>query len=128
MKKQVALLMILCLLAGCMTISSIYDGAKPSRIIDNNDGTMTFEFLFPPNDYDGNMAAQRINDYFASYIKEKGYAGYEIVSVNSQAIEKNSSSIGTFLSAWGSSASGQQNTNPSEKTYIRVLGQVKFKM
>jgi|GEM_PF-1770846 len=127
MKKILVIMFAVVILAGCMTVSSIYDGAKPSRIIENSDGLSTFEFLFPPNDFDGKMAAQRIDEYFARYINEKGYVGYEIVSVNSQSIEKASSSVGSFLSAWGSAESGQQNKSNPNKTYVRILAQVKFK-
>lgn len=130
MKKILVIMFAVAVLAGCMTVSSIYDGAKPSRIVDNSDGTTTFEFLFPPNDFDGKMAGQRLDEYFTNYIKEKGFTGYEIVDVNSKAVEKTSgaSSFGSFLSAWGSAESGQENKSKPSKTYIRILAQVKFKM
>ncbi|MGA2380352.1 MAG: hypothetical protein ABSG85_13710 [Spirochaetia bacterium] len=129
MKKILVVLFAGALLAGCMTVSSIYDGAKPSRIVENSDGSSTFEFLFPPNDYDGNMAGQRIGEYFANYIKEKGFTGYEIVSVNSQTVDKasGSSSFGAFLQNWGNGAQGKEANASPNKTYIRVLAQVKFK-
>jgi hypothetical protein len=82
MKKILVLLGVVALLGGCMTVSSAYDGATPSRTSENADGSRTFEFLFPSNVFDGNMATQRINEYLTLYVKENGLISYEVLSTN----------------------------------------------
>jgi hypothetical protein len=82
MRKILILLSAVALLAGCMTVSSAYDGATPSRTSENADGSRTFEFLFPASVYDGNMATQRIDEYLTRYVKENGLTSYEVLSTN----------------------------------------------
>lgn len=81
MKKS---LIILCavMLAGCMSVSSTYDGAKPVHSVQNTDGSATFEFLFEGSEFDGIKASQRIDEYFAGYRNEKELGGYEIMDIS----------------------------------------------
>jgi hypothetical protein len=91
--------------AGCVAFPSAYDGAKPSQTAVNIDSSTTFEFLFPTNDFDEDMARQRIDEYFTRYINEKGFTSYEVVSVSSSDTEV--------------------EPNP-RKTNTRILVQVRF--
>jgi len=105
MKKILILLCTAALLAGCMTVSSAYDGATPSRAVENPDGTRTFEFLFPTSVFDGNKATQRINEYLTRYIRDNGMTSYEVMST----------------------AYSQTDIQEMRRTrYTRVLAQVQF--
>ena len=130
-KMLVAGLLVLGLV-GCAStpMSSIYDGAKPSHVIANGDGSTTFEFMFPYADFDGNMAMQRINEYLNSYTKDQGLTGYEILNVDARVIEKTStgSTVGAALQNWGSGLQGSTQTHEARKDqFVRALVQVKFK-
>ena len=68
MKKVLVILLAIAVLGGCAStpMSSVYDGAKPSHVIQNGDGTTTFEFVFPYGGWDQDMAKQRINEYLTN--------------------------------------------------------------
>jgi uncharacterized lipoprotein YajG len=105
MKRILLLLGAAALLAGCMTVSSAYDGATPSRTVENTDGSTTFEFLFPANVFDENMATQRINEYLTLYTRENALSSYDILSTSYS----------------------QTDVQEIQKTrYTRVLAQVEF--
>lgn len=82
MKKILVLLGVAAFLAGCMTVSSAYDGATPSRTAENTDGSKTFEFLFPASVFDETMAAQRINEYLTLYVRENALSSYDVLSTS----------------------------------------------
>ena len=91
MKKILVVLFVSVCVAGCVALPSAYDGAKPSRTVMNIDSTTSFEFLFPTNAFDEDMARQRIDEFFASHVKQKGFASYEVVSVSYSDTEIQSS-------------------------------------
>ena len=133
MKRILGVLFTVAVLAGCAStpMSSIYDGAKPSHVIENGDGSTTFEFVFPYDDFDGKMAMQRINEYLISYSSGKGFSGYDIENVDGKVIDKPNGGhvLGAFLSNWGNNEA-QNNRPPVEARkdqFIRALVQVKFK-
>ena len=111
-------------------MSSIYDGAKPSHVIENGDGSTTFEFMFPYADFDGKMALQRINEYLTNYTSEKGMAGYKIVNVDGKVIEKTStgSKLGRHFKHGDPALADRGETHEAKKDqFVRALVQVEFK-
>ena len=134
MKKILSVLLALVVLAGCAStpMSSVYNGAKPSHVIANGDGSTTFEFMFHyDNDWDGNMAMQRINEYLTSYASQNGFSGYDTINVDGKVIEKTNtgSAIAAGFANFGAgySHSDSPPVEPKKDEFVRALVQVRFK-
>jgi type IV pilus biogenesis protein CpaD/CtpE len=130
MRKALAVLAA-ALLAGCMSapMSSVHDRARPSHMIENGDGTTTFEFLFPYDDaWDRNMAMQRINEYLATYARVNGLSGFDTISAATQLISKiGSASVALDLVADAARAASGETSAPEQARFVRVIDQVKFR-
>jgi hypothetical protein len=89
-KKLPIIFVLFVLISGCasITVSSIYDTARPNHIVLNEDGSTTFEFLFPAEDYDGTAALERIHEFLGKYSAENGFMGYDVLNTNGATLEK----------------------------------------
>ena len=89
--KKLMIITLVALMAGCattVTVSSIYDVAKPNRITTNKDGSTTFEFLYRMADYDEVVAEHRIHDCLERYAAEKGFIGYDVLTTNGVTVDQ----------------------------------------
>jgi hypothetical protein len=130
MKKILVAVFAVALLAGCATISSIYNGARPNKVVENRDGTITFEFLFPAKGIDSKMALQRMDEYLAGYASDNGFSGYDQISFDVSVVETTNggSVVAAAFGTWGSDLSGSGRTyQASQDQYLRALVQLKFK-
>ena len=134
MKKTLVILFVVALMAGCAStpMSSVYDGAKPSHVIANGDGSTTFEFTFPyDNNWNADMAMQRMDEYLTGYAKENGFAGYDVLKVDGKLIEKTNtgSAVLVLIAAGAGGYAHNDKPTPEAKrdAFARILVQVKFK-
>lgn len=89
MRKLLILACAVAVLAGCKSVpffSSSDLEAHPSGMWDNGDGSAIVEFKFIMDPFDARKAMQRIDEYLTKYSGEKGYAGYDVLSVNEKPI------------------------------------------
>ena len=130
MKKALVALAV-ALLAGCLSapMSSVSGGAKPTHVLENPDGTMTFEFVFPYDDtWNRDAAMQRIKEYLATYARLNGFSGYDTVSAAEHLVSKvseASAAVDILADAAGSTSGAA--AQPDQARFVRVIKQVKFR-
>ena len=130
MRRILILACVAAVLAGCAsTVSSIYGGAHENGIVENKDGSTTFEFKFMLDPFDATKAMQRIDEFLAGYAGKKGFASYEVESVNGKAIPYDRRGAGS----WVVPAGAGLVLGPSDKMiaggkdqYGRILVQARF--
>jgi hypothetical protein len=120
--KSLVLLLTIGLLEECATlyVSSVRDGAKPNHVVDNNDGSAKFEFLFLSANYDAEMAAKRLKEYLDRYTRDKGPTGYDVVRANGRALD--ASDVAAALSI----ASKEAVAASEDQALVRILVEVRF--
>ncbi len=132
MKGRISLvaLIVVLFMTGCATVSSIYDGARPNKTVENRDGTTTFEFLFPASDFDVDLASKRIDEYVMDHGSAKGYTDYDLMSVNGSAVEKTNGAKAalSMVAGFGAGYSGHEapKVNTGDR-YMRILFTVRYK-
>ena len=130
MKRAVVLLAV-AMLAGCMSapMSSVSTGARPSHVLQNGNGTTTFEFLFPnDSSWDKDLAMQRISEYLATYARFNGFSGYDTISGAVQLLAKpNEVSAGMDILADAAAGNSRDAPSPGQAKFVRVIEQVRFR-
>lgn len=134
-KLLIVLVLIVGFIIGCATTTSVSETAKPDKIVQNGDGTTTFQFLFQENGYDPNMATDRIADFVNSYAIEKGLGSPNLIYGKAVEIPKKNwgraivQGLGNGLSSAGANL-GHTTYTPTNHDvndyYIQVTVKISF--
>lgn len=131
MKKILGILIVVifALVTGsCMTTTDMFHDAQPNKIVQNSDGTTTFEFIFQGENYSDEITKIKLQEYLDSYTKSNGYASYTIVALSANVFYKASvlGAIGAGMATVGSEGNGGGAVQATQHPYVRVLAMVKF--
>jgi len=127
------LILISCATEPEYTVSSIYTKATPNRIIQNGDGTTTFEFVFPNKEFNSTMAGQRMSEYFNIYAANRSFASWTVVTADADSLTTKSKSAGavTALSLIAAASAGYAGKDytptalPTDK-FVRFIVCIQF--
>lgn len=82
--RIILVLAVVLLFVGCVTTPSF----APDKTIENTDGTVTFQFLFAEDGYNGDEAIFRIKEFLVSYMAENNFTKYIVLYAKATKIPK----------------------------------------